>query len=227
MTEVRGMLSSLIDEIRNQRIANQTIANRLEQAERELAEHRAANVRERNQTPLNPLRGTSNPQNAGLFGTPEIPSARSERYTGENSQRPLLLGMTHRSLSYSGLDEIDTGLQCPRRTLIQFQNGATERQGEPRTRTPPLNHSIPENQTPSAARTLHQAGFDNLTERARRHDLHAPVNIELQREGLGIPSETNFEHIGSPIVKLRQSTKNKDPDQVLGCGQLRQRARRN
>ncbi|KAF2564208.1 hypothetical protein F2Q70_00015198 [Brassica cretica] len=157
MTEVRGMLSSLIEEIRNQRIANQTIANRLEQAERELAEHRAANVRERNQTPLNPLRGTSNPQNAGLFGTPEIPSARSERYTGENSQRPLPLGMTHRSLSYSGLDEIDTGLQCPRRTLIQFQNGATERQGEPRTRTPPLNHSIPENQTPSAARTLHQA----------------------------------------------------------------------
>ncbi|KAF2604972.1 hypothetical protein F2Q70_00027812 [Brassica cretica] len=61
MTELRGMLSSLIDKIRNQRIANQTIANRLDQAERELAEHRATNVRERNQTPLDPLRGTSDP----------------------------------------------------------------------------------------------------------------------------------------------------------------------
>ncbi|KAG2286336.1 hypothetical protein Bca52824_045940 [Brassica carinata] len=61
MTELRGMLSSPIDEIRNQRISNQTIANRLDQAERELAEHQATNVRERNQTPLDPLRGTSNP----------------------------------------------------------------------------------------------------------------------------------------------------------------------
>ena len=61
MTEFRGMLSSPNDEIRNQRIANQTIANRLDQAERELAEHQATNVRERNQTPLDPLRGTSNP----------------------------------------------------------------------------------------------------------------------------------------------------------------------
>ncbi|KAF2570271.1 hypothetical protein F2Q70_00002935 [Brassica cretica] len=75
MTKLLGMLSSLIDEIRNQRIANKTIANRLDQAERELAEHRAASVRERNQTTLDPLRGTSNPQNAGLFGTPEIPRA--------------------------------------------------------------------------------------------------------------------------------------------------------
>ncbi|KAF2602768.1 hypothetical protein F2Q70_00026275 [Brassica cretica] len=132
MTELRGMLSSLIDKIRNQRIANQTIANRLDQAERELAERRAASVRERNQTPLDPLRGTSNPQNAGLFGTPEIPSARSGRYTGENSQRPLPQGMIHRSFSYSGLDEIDTGLQRPRSTSIHFQNGSTERQGEPR-----------------------------------------------------------------------------------------------
>ena len=85
MTELRGMLSSLIDEIRNQRVANQTITNRLDQAERELAEHRAANIRERNQTPLDPLRATPNPQSTGLFGTPENPSARSGRYKGENS----------------------------------------------------------------------------------------------------------------------------------------------
>ncbi|KAF2578644.1 hypothetical protein F2Q70_00012760 [Brassica cretica] len=62
VTELQGMVSSLIDEIRNQKIANQTIVNRLDQAERELAEYRA-NARERNQTPLDPLRGTSNPQN--------------------------------------------------------------------------------------------------------------------------------------------------------------------
>ncbi|KAF2608562.1 hypothetical protein F2Q68_00043214 [Brassica cretica] len=149
MTELRGMLSSLIGEI----------------------QQRAANIRERNQTPLDPLRATSNPQSTSLFGTPEIPSARSGRYTGENSQRPPPQGMTHRSLSYSGLDEIDTGLQRPRSTLIQFQNGSRERQGEPRTRIPPSNHSIPKNRTPSAARTFHQVGFDNSTEQARRHDL--------------------------------------------------------
>ncbi|KAF2573036.1 hypothetical protein F2Q70_00004069 [Brassica cretica] len=88
MTEFRGMLSSLIDKICNQRIANQTITNRLDQAERELADHRAANTREINQMALDPLRAASNPQSTGLFGTPEIPSARSGRYTGENSNRP-------------------------------------------------------------------------------------------------------------------------------------------
>ncbi|KAG2259208.1 hypothetical protein Bca52824_078502 [Brassica carinata] len=93
--------------------------------------------------------------------------------------------MTHRSLSYSGLDEINTGLQRPRSTPIQFQNRSTERHGEPRTRIPPPNPSIPENRTPSATRTLHQTGFDNLTEQPRRHDLHGHVNIEH-----GIPSET-------------------------------------
>ncbi|KAF3504872.1 hypothetical protein F2Q69_00042996 [Brassica cretica] len=127
MNELRGMLSSLIDEIRNQRIANQTITNRLDQAERELAEHRAPNTRERNQTPLDPLRAVSNPQSIDLFGTPEIPSARSGRYTGEKSQRPPPQSMTHRGLSYSRLDEIDTGLQRPRSTLIHFQNESTER----------------------------------------------------------------------------------------------------
>ncbi|WZZ87259.1 hypothetical protein YC2023_115838 [Brassica napus] len=71
--------------------------------------------------------------------------------------------MTHRILSYNGLDEIDTGLQRPRSTPIQFQNRSTERQGEPRTRIPSPNHLIPKNRTPSATRTLHQAGFYNLT----------------------------------------------------------------
>ena len=184
------MVWSLIDEIHNKWIANQTAANQLDQAERELAEYQATNAPERNQTPLDPLKGASNFQNAGLFGTPEIPNARSGRYTGENSQRSPSQGMTHRSLSYSGLDEIDTGLQRPRSTPIQFQNGSTERQGEPRTRIPPLNHSIPKNRTPFATSTLHQAGFDNLAEQAQRHDLRAPVNIDSQREDLGIPNET-------------------------------------
>ncbi|KAF3602224.1 hypothetical protein F2Q69_00037278 [Brassica cretica] len=111
LTKIWGIGSTLIDEIRSQKIANQTIA-------KGLADHRAANARERNQTSLDPLRSTSNPQNAGLFGTPEIPSARSGRYTGENSQRLPPQVMTHRSLSYSGSDEIDTGLQRPRSTPI-------------------------------------------------------------------------------------------------------------
>ncbi|KAF3595473.1 hypothetical protein DY000_02022379 [Brassica cretica] len=182
LTELQGMVSSLIDEIRNQKIAIQTIANRLEKTERELTEYRAANVRERKQTPLDPLRGTSNPQNAGLFSTPEISSARSGRYTGENSQRPLPQGMTHRILSYNGLDEIDTGLQHPRSTPIQFQNGPTERQGEPRTRIPPPNHLIPKNQTPSATGNFHQSGFDNLTEQTRRHDLRVILRKKILYE---------------------------------------------
>ncbi|KAF2534542.1 hypothetical protein F2Q70_00029898 [Brassica cretica] len=198
-----GMMKTLIDEIRSQRIANEAIANRLDQAERKLAEHRAANIRERNQTPLDPLRATSNPQSTGLFGIPEIPSARSGRYMGENSQRPLPQGMTHRSLSYNGLDEIDTGLQRPRSTPIQFQNGSTERQGEPRTRISPPNHSIPENQTPSATRTYHQAGFDNPTEQARRHDLRGPVNIDPQRAKVPTNKRGGRSSSPSPAPKKR------------------------
>ena len=104
-------MTTLIDEIRSQRITNQALANRLDQAEKELAEYRAANVRERNRTPLDPLRTTSNVQSTGLFDTLEIPSARSGRYTRENSQRPPPQGIAHRSLSYIGLDKIETELQ--------------------------------------------------------------------------------------------------------------------
>ena len=104
-------MTTLIDEIQSQRITKQALANRLDQAEKELAEYRAANTRERNRTPLDPLRSTSNIQSTGLFGTPEIPSARSGRYTGENLERPPPQGIAHRSLSYIGLDKIETELQ--------------------------------------------------------------------------------------------------------------------
>ncbi|KAF2617004.1 hypothetical protein F2Q68_00040389 [Brassica cretica] len=177
------MMTTLIDEIRSQRITNQALANRLDQAEKELAEYRAANVRERNRTPLDPLRTTSNVQSTGLFDTLEIPSARSGRYTGENSQRPPPQGIAHRSLSYSGLDEIESELQRPQSTPIQFHNGSIERQGEPGTRISPPNHSTPENRTPSATRTFHQAGLENLAEKTRRHDPCGPINIDPQREG--------------------------------------------
>ncbi|KAG2250283.1 hypothetical protein Bca52824_080419 [Brassica carinata] len=50
MTELRGMLSSLIGEIQNQRVANKTITNRLDQAEKEL-ENSELQTFERNQTP--------------------------------------------------------------------------------------------------------------------------------------------------------------------------------
>ncbi|KAF3569555.1 hypothetical protein DY000_02016182 [Brassica cretica] len=139
MTELRGMVSSLIDEARNQKAAYRDIANRLDQAEQELAEYRA-NARERNQPLPDPLRETLNPQNAGAFGTPEISSARSGRYTGENMQRPPQQSMPPQSLSYNGLDEIDTGLQAQRSTPIQSQNIYMERTGEPRNRIPPLGN---------------------------------------------------------------------------------------
>ena len=107
------MVSPLIDETRRQKVVYRTIANRLDQAERELAEHRVnarENARERNQLPPDPLSEMLNPQNARAFSTPEIPSTRSRRYMGENSQQPPHQGMPQRSLSYSWLDEIDTGL---------------------------------------------------------------------------------------------------------------------
>ncbi|KAF3502314.1 hypothetical protein F2Q69_00043529 [Brassica cretica] len=63
------MVSSLIDEARNQNAAYRAIANRLYQAEHELTEHQA-NARERNQPTPGPLRETLKPHNAGAFGTP-------------------------------------------------------------------------------------------------------------------------------------------------------------
>ncbi|KAG5393248.1 hypothetical protein IGI04_023211 [Brassica rapa subsp. trilocularis] len=69
VTKLQGMVSSLIVETRNQKITYRTITNQLDQVKRELAQHRA-NVRERNQTPPDPLRGMSNPQTTGLFSTP-------------------------------------------------------------------------------------------------------------------------------------------------------------
>ncbi|KAF2566279.1 hypothetical protein F2Q68_00025985 [Brassica cretica] len=63
--------------------------------------------------------------------------------------------MPQGSMSYSGLDEIDTGLQAQRSTLIQSQNRYMERPGEPRNRTPP------------AARTVQQTGFSDPIGQAR------------------------------------------------------------
>ncbi|WZZ87765.1 hypothetical protein YC2023_116344 [Brassica napus] len=96
ITKLRGMLSSLIDEIRNQRVANQTITNRLDQAEREFAEQRAANIRERNQAPLDPLRATD-------------PQRSIRTLHGRKLTTTPTAGHDPRSLSYSGLDEIDPG----------------------------------------------------------------------------------------------------------------------
>ncbi|KAG2250162.1 hypothetical protein Bca52824_080298 [Brassica carinata] len=134
--------------------------------------------------------------------------------------------MTHRSLSYSGLDEIDTGLQRPRSTLIQFQNGSTERQGEPRTRIPPSNHLIPENRTPSATRTFHQVGFDNSTEQARRHDLCGSVNIDPQREDLRIPNETGafqnyIERNDAELKRIHAIAKISHPNEVVALATLK------
>lgn len=154
-------MTTLIDETRGQRTTNQALANRLDKAKKELAEYQAANARERNRAPLELLRAASNVQSTGLFGTPEIPSTRSGRYTGANSERSQPKGIAHQSLSYSGLDEIKTELQRPQSTPIRFHNGSTERQGELRMRASCLNQSVPENQTPSATRTFHQAGLDN------------------------------------------------------------------
>ncbi|WZZ27335.1 hypothetical protein YC2023_010736 [Brassica napus] len=67
--------------------------------------------------------------------------------------------MAYQSLSYNGLDEIDTGLQGPRSTPTQTQKGYMERPGEPRTRIPPLGHPTSENRPPSATGTFQKAGF--------------------------------------------------------------------
>ncbi|KAF3521512.1 hypothetical protein F2Q69_00045952 [Brassica cretica] len=69
-----------------QKIANLTTANRLDQAERELAEYRAADARERNQTLLDPLRGASNPQNAGSNSRTDQQNAKGNRERGSYRQ---------------------------------------------------------------------------------------------------------------------------------------------
>ncbi|CDY58296.1 BnaA06g38710D [Brassica napus] len=91
-------------------------------------------------------------------------------------------GMTHRSLSYNGLDEIDTRLQGPRSTPIQSQNRCTGRPGEPRTRIQMPSHPTSENLTPSATGTFHQTGFDDPIGQARGYDLRRPIDVDLQRE---------------------------------------------
>ncbi|KAG2288460.1 hypothetical protein Bca52824_048064 [Brassica carinata] len=53
---------------------------------------------------------------------------------------------------------------------------------EPRTRISPSNLSVPENRTPSAARTFRQAWLDYLIKQTRRHDLRGPINIDPQSE---------------------------------------------
>nr|VDD31882.1 unnamed protein product [Brassica oleracea] len=183
------MVSSSIDEARNQKAAYRAIANRLDQAKHELAEHQA-NARERNQPTPDPLRETLKPHNAGAFSTPEILSARSGRYTGDNSQRPPQQNMPQQSLSYSGLDEIDTGLQAQRSTLIQSQNKYMERTGEPRNRIPPLGNLTSENQTPSALRTAQKMRFSDPIRQARGYDPRKPIDMDPQREDLEIPGET-------------------------------------
>ncbi|XP_048609457.1 uncharacterized protein LOC106407035 isoform X1 [Brassica napus] len=171
LTELRGMMTTLIDEIQSQRVTNQSLTNRLDQAERELAEYRAANVRERNRTPLDPLSPIRTIHGRKFTTTPTA------------GHRPPKF-----KLQWIGRNR--TELQRPRSTPTQFHNGSTERQGEPRMRISPPNHSIPENRTPSATRTFHQAGLDNLTEQTRRHDHRGPINIDPQREDLEIQSET-------------------------------------
>ncbi|KAF2563722.1 hypothetical protein F2Q70_00017176 [Brassica cretica] len=132
-------------------------------AERELAEHRA-NARERNQQPSGPSRGMPNPLNLRDFSTPD--------------------------LSYSGLYEIDTGLQGPRSTSIQPQNGYTERPGEPRTRTPPLGHPTSENRTPPATGTFQQTGFGDPTGQARGYGPRGSIDADPRREDKMVLNET-------------------------------------
>ena len=98
--------------------------------------------------------------------------------------------MPQRSLSYSGLDEIDTGLQAQRSTTIQPQNKYTERTGEPRSRMQPLGNLTSENQTPSALRTAQQMGFGEPIGQARGYDTRRPIDADPQREDLGTPGET-------------------------------------
>ncbi|KAG5375450.1 hypothetical protein IGI04_040046, partial [Brassica rapa subsp. trilocularis] len=131
--------------------------SRLDQAEKELAEYRAANARERNRASLDPLRATSKVQSTRLFGT-------------KNPKRPI------RTIHGREFGTVPTAGHRPPNTPIQFHNGSTERQGEPRTRTSHLNHSVPKNRTPSTTRTFHQVGLDNLAEQTRRHEPRNPIN---------------------------------------------------
>ncbi|KAF3594345.1 hypothetical protein DY000_02022057 [Brassica cretica] len=102
--------------------------------------------------------------------------------------------MPQRSLSYSGLDKIDTGLQAQRSTLIQSQNRYMERTGEPRNRMPTLGNLTSENRTPSDMRAAQQTGFGDPTGQAHGYDPRRPIDADPQREDLGIPGETGTQN---------------------------------
>lgn len=131
-----------------------------------------------------------NSQNPGAFSTPELPSARSGCYMGESSQRTSQHGVAYRSLSYNGLDEIDTRMQGPQIALIRSLNGYAERSGEPRTQTPPSGHPTSENQVPPAAGTFQQTGFADPVGQAKVHSPRGFINMDPQREDQRTPNGT-------------------------------------
>ncbi|KAF2604454.1 hypothetical protein F2Q70_00026434 [Brassica cretica] len=128
--------------------------------------------------------------------TPEISSARSGRYMGENSQRPPQQNMPQRSMSYSGLDEIDTRLQAQRSTPIQSQNIYMERPGEPWNRTPP------------AARTVQQTGFSDPIGKARGHSTEeCRAALRSQNENKKTSEDTKEEEDEPATPKSHRKTK--------------------
>ncbi|KAF3503000.1 hypothetical protein F2Q69_00043530 [Brassica cretica] len=116
--------------------------------------------------------------------------------------------MPQQSLSYSGLDEIDTGLQAQRSTLIQSQNKYMERTGEPRNRIPPLGNLTSENQTPSAPRTAQKTRFSDPIRQARGHSTEeCRAALRSQNENKRTSKDTEEEEEGPATQKSNRKTK--------------------
>lgn len=113
LTELRGMMTTLIDKIRSQRIANQSNANRLDPSRK--GARRASSCKHSRKTSNTPrsVKSDVQPSKRWTVRYSGDPKRSIWALHGRNSQRPSPQGITHRSLSYSGLDQINTGLPTP------------------------------------------------------------------------------------------------------------------
>ncbi|KAF3604232.1 hypothetical protein F2Q69_00035794 [Brassica cretica] len=154
VTELQGMVASLVDKTRDQEIAYRMVTNRLEQAEKELVEYRARSlegIRSRSNPPVN----TPISHSAGIFCTPDFSSARSGRYSGENSQQRPPSGTTYRNLSYNSTIGGQGSPNLPSQTQVRSEGVRIE--------TPPPRRQGADGQYPNSKRTFQQTNKINRT----------------------------------------------------------------
>ncbi|KAJ4885539.1 hypothetical protein Rs2_35632 [Raphanus sativus] len=178
VTELRGMIRTLADKAREQKLAHRNIGNQLEQNDRELAEHWAS------------VRGSNPPsRNTGTFGTSYFLSTRFGRYVGENTQQNPQPNSAYRNLNYGGSGEDPTGVRGSPSTPLCAQNGTAGRTEDLETR-PHLPTS-----------EVYRIDFHHREE--LRNQLQALVRPDKTKgsSSWGSPKKSHKEKIGGPMEK--------------------------